>query len=39
VVGSFFFRLPPAVAMVLTIGGEGSVARVSTAIYIGIPSD
>jgi hypothetical protein len=39
VVGSFFFRLPPAIAVVLVIGGEGGVARVSTGICIGIPSD
>jgi hypothetical protein len=32
VVGSFFFRLPPAVAVVLVIGGEGGMAGVSTGI-------
>jgi hypothetical protein len=37
-VGSFFFLLPPAVAVVLVSGGEGGVVGVSIGICIGIPS-
>jgi hypothetical protein len=37
-VGSFFFHLPPTMVVVLEIGGEGGMARVSTRICIGIPS-
>jgi hypothetical protein len=38
VVGSFFFRLPPAVVVVLVSGGEGGAVGVSIGIYIEIPS-
>jgi hypothetical protein len=37
-VGSFFFRLPPAVAGVLVSGGVGGMVGVSIGICIGIPS-
>jgi hypothetical protein len=37
-VGSFFFRLPPTIVVVLESGCEGGVLRVSTGIYIKIPS-
>jgi hypothetical protein len=36
-VGSFFFRLPPAVAGVLVSGGVGEMVGVSIGIFIGIP--
>jgi hypothetical protein len=38
-VGSFFFCLPPAVAIVSASGGEGGVVGFSIGIFIGIPSD
>jgi hypothetical protein len=38
-VGSFLFSMPPNIVVLLVIGGEGGVSRVSTGIYIGIPSD
>jgi hypothetical protein len=37
-VGSFFFRLPPAIAGVLTSGGVGGTVGVSMGICIKIPS-
>jgi hypothetical protein len=37
-VGSFFFLLPPTVAVVLASGGEGGAVGVRTGICIGIPS-
>jgi hypothetical protein len=38
-VGYSIFRLPPAMAVVLEIGGEGGLVRASTGICIRIPSD
>jgi hypothetical protein len=37
--GSLFFRLSPAMAVVLEIGGEGGVVGACTGIFIRIPSD
>ena len=38
VAGSFFFRLPLAVAGVLVSGSVGGMVGVSMGIYIGVPS-
>jgi hypothetical protein len=37
VVGSFFFLLPPTVAVILESGGEGGAVRVRCGIFIRIP--
>jgi hypothetical protein len=36
--GSFFLHFPPTMAVVLTVGGGGGVARACIGICIGNPS-